>query len=117
MLTKVMNTALVVGIAVVALATAAIIGRDMAWLSQKQSAHLDERRAPIRYGPQERQLRQHGVDVQDLSMPAIEKAQSMRLWWSRFSCPLQLQRHPPTRLTTPIGRCASSFSQDYQRVQ
>ncbi|MFN7090185.1 MAG: hypothetical protein ACK4P4_06515 [Allorhizobium sp.] len=54
MLTKVMNTALVIGIAVVALVTAAIIGRDMAWLSQKQSAYLDERRPPIRYGPQER---------------------------------------------------------------
>lgn len=54
MLTKVMNTALVMGIVVVALTAAAIIGRDIAWLSETQSAYLDERLPPTSYGPQRR---------------------------------------------------------------
>jgi hypothetical protein len=54
MLTKMMNSALLIGIVVVALAAAAIIGRDLAWLGVKQSTYMDERRPPTSYGPQRR---------------------------------------------------------------
>jgi heme A synthase len=51
MLTTMMNSALLIGIVVVALATAAIIARDVAWLTVKQSTYMDERLPPTSYGP------------------------------------------------------------------